>query len=374
MKFLIVTHAPHKENNGDVFSYGPYVREMNIWTAMVDEVKVLAPGIPYSNDPIDEKLIHGKAFSFLPVPSFDTLTWRGKLKSLFVVPYIFYSCAKAMAWADHIHIRSPGNMGLIGLMVQIFFPFKKKTVKYAGNWEDYAGEHRSYKLQKYLARNTFLTRNTSVLIYGQWKNFTQNCLSFFTASYTENDFKVAPKKKSMADPILKFVFAGTLDERKRPDISIEVMKLLRASGISNIELNILGTGAFLERCEKLISEYGLNDTVFLRGNVSAQNIKHYYNDAHFLVFLSRMEGWPKVVAESMSWGCVPITTAISCVPWMLGDQTRGRIVTQDAESVAEEVKKIVRGEIDFDSLSSNAIHWSRQYTLEKFGTEISKLI
>ena len=41
---------------------------------------------------------------------------------------------KAMKWADHIHLRCPGNIGLLGCIVQIAFPKKVKTVKYAGNW------------------------------------------------------------------------------------------------------------------------------------------------------------------------------------------------------------------------------------------------
>jgi hypothetical protein len=31
---------------------------------------------------------------------------------------------------------------------------------------------------------------------------------------------------------------------------------------------------------------------------------------------SDSEGWPKI-AEGMFWGCVPIATAVSCVPYML---------------------------------------------------------
>jgi hypothetical protein len=35
---------------------------------------------------------------------------------------------------DHIHLRCPGNMGLIGCFIQMLFPSKTKTAKYAGNW------------------------------------------------------------------------------------------------------------------------------------------------------------------------------------------------------------------------------------------------
>ncbi len=374
MKFLVITHAPYKELNGEFYSYGPFVREMNIWFSLVGEIRVVAPRVKFEEDSIDSKFLTTNQLSFTSIPSFNTLTGIGKIKSAFIVPLIFFKCVKEMMWADHIHLRCPGNLGLIGLVAQIFFPFKSKTVKYAGNWDDYSGEHLSYKIQKFLSRNTFLSHNMRVLIYGQWNNFTRNCVSFFTASYTESEFAILPKKKRVTDPVLKFLFAGTLDERKRPDLSIEAVRILIASGITNIELDIVGIGPYRERCEKLITEYGLQEKVFLRGNVSQQEIKHYYSEAHFLVFISRMEGWPKVVAEAMSWGCVPITTAISCVPWMLHHQSRGRIVPQDASSVAIEISKIVKGEIDYEVLSTNAVQWSRQYTLEKFKSEIKTFL
>ncbi len=43
MKFLIISHALHKTKDDAVFSYAPYVREMNIWLKYVDAVEVVAP-------------------------------------------------------------------------------------------------------------------------------------------------------------------------------------------------------------------------------------------------------------------------------------------------------------------------------------------
>ena len=44
-----------------------------------------------------------------------------------------------------------------------------------------------------------------------------------------------------------------------------------------------------------------------------ENIKKAYKRAHFLVFISKSEGWPKVVAEAMFWKCLPISTAMYLV-------------------------------------------------------------
>ena len=37
--------------------------------------------------------------------------------------------------ADHIHLRCPGNIGLLGCFSSNFISKKIKTAKYAGNWD-----------------------------------------------------------------------------------------------------------------------------------------------------------------------------------------------------------------------------------------------
>ena len=48
------------------------------------------------------------------------------------------------------------------------------------------------------------------------------------------------------------------------------------------------------------------------------------------------EGWPKVIAEGMFWGCLPIATRVSCVPNMLNNGKRGIILEL---TLQEDVKK-----------------------------------
>jgi len=97
-------------------------------------------------------------------------------------------------------------------------------------------------------------------------------------------------------------------------------------------------------------------------------------EAHFLLFMSKSEGWPKVVAEAMFWGCVPITSKVSCVPWMLDYGNRGILVNNDIEDIIIEIDKVLQNKNNYDILSSNAQRWSQKYTLEFFENEIKKLI
>jgi len=93
-----------------------------------------------------------------------------------------------------------------------------------------------------------------------------------------------------------------------------------------------------------------------------------------MVLPSQSEGWPKAVAEAMFWGCVPITTPVSCVPTMLGNGTRGKLLTMDIESDATEIIKLLQNEKKYQKMSHEALLWSQKYTFDCFEKEIKKLL
>ena len=207
MKFAIITHVIHGKISDKYFGYEPYIREMNLWLKNVSEVLIVAPLHTTTKTPIQEFYQHEK-ITFTPVESFHIYNFKNALYSLMVMPSVVWRIFQTMKKADHIHLRCPGNIGLLGCFVQIFFPSKPKTAKYAGNWDSKAQQPFTYRLQKWILSNTFLTKNMQVLVYGEWENSTKNVKPFFTASYFEKDkIKVKPRELSGR---ISFVFVGTL--------------------------------------------------------------------------------------------------------------------------------------------------------------------
>ena len=176
MKFAVITHVQHIKSHNDYYGYAPYIREMNIWLQYVDEVTVVAPLVEKELNPIHEKYRHSK-ITFNKVPEFNITSFSNIFITVFRLPMIFIAVYKAMSKADHIHLRCPGNMGLIGAFVQILFPKKPKTAKYAGNWDPNAKQPLTYKLQRWILSNAFLTKNMKVLVYGNWNNQSKNIKS-----------------------------------------------------------------------------------------------------------------------------------------------------------------------------------------------------
>jgi glycosyltransferase involved in cell wall biosynthesis len=371
MNFLIVTHVVHKEFDGRYFAYGPYVREMNLWLKYADKVLLLAP-LQKSSLPEEIDLEYSQNnIEFIPIPEFDIQGVKSIFKTLLLLPVLLSRIANGIRRSDHIHLRCPGNVGLLGCLVQMFFPKKKKTAKYAGNWDWNSKQPWSYRLQQRILRNTFLTRNMTALVYGDWPDKTKNIKPFFTASYSEADR--LPVSKKPFDNGIKLAFVGGLSENKSPLTSIVVLKELVKIGI-NASLTYCGDGPERGKIEQKTDEWKLAEKVKLLGNVNAENVKTVLQEAHFLVFISKSEGWPKAVAEAMWWGCLPITTAVSCVPQMLDNGLRGDLVSDNVQQIVDVIKNYIKNPAEYNSKVEKAIEWSREFTLEKFESEIKKLL
>ncbi len=369
MKFLIVTHATHILANDQVYSYAPYVREMNLWNANVDEVSIVAPTELRSISKID--LAYDKKVHIKKIPQIAFINFSYALKSLLRLPLIFWILFKEMRKADHIHLRCPGTIGLVGCIMQIVFPKKKKTAKYAGNWDPKASQPLSYKMQKWILSNTFLTKNMQVLVYGEWADQSKNIKPFFTASYWDKEKSVL-QSKSFSAPY-NFLFVGSLVEGKRPLYTIQLVEKLIKNGVP-ASLDIYGDGVLRQELTAYVDNHDLKQVVSFKGNQPSTEIKKAYKEAHFLVLASNSEGWPKVLAEAMFWGVIPVSTKVSCVPWMLDYGSRGVLLSLNLEEDKTNIVKSLGAAQLLLAKSEAAMQWSRNYTLDSFDTEITKLL
>lgn len=370
MKFTIITHVTHIHNQNQYFGYAPYIGEMNIWLKYVDELIVVAPLLKKEISPIDLAYKHS-IIDFRSVPDFNLIGIKNILGTIFKMPIIFWNIFWAMKKADHIHLRCPGNTGLIACLIQILFPSKVKTAKYAGNWDSKSKQPLSYRIQKWILSNTFLTRNIQVLVYGDWKNQSANIKSFFTATYSETEVKSIQKEDFKSSP--SFIFTGSLVNGKNPLYAVQLLNEIIKKG-NNVVLNIYGEGIQRKNLENYIRENRLDKNIFLHGNQNKETLKKAYQKSHFVILPSKSEGWPKTIAEGMFWGCLPVATKVSCVPYMLDFGKRGVLLEMDLEKDTNEIKNIIDNETLFLQKSKQALEWSQNYTTDLFESEIKKIL
>lgn len=370
MRFAIITNVVHIQNQTQFLGYAPYIFEINTWLKYVDELIVVAPisnttpsiiDIPYQIDKVD----------FRKVSEFSFTNFRNNIISIFKIPVISWKIYWAMKEANHIHLRCPGNTALLACFIQIFFPGKMKTAKYAGNWDPKSKQPWTYNLQKWILNNTFITRNMTVLVYGEWENQSKNIKSFFTATYSETE-KEEPHKTDFEGRI-EFIFVGSLVCGKDPMYAVKLIQSLKEKG-KNVVLNLYGEGKERSALEKYIKVNQLEAFVFLHGNQNKEELKKAYQNSHFVILPSKSEGWPKAIAEGMFWGCIPVATKVSCVPYMLDNGNRGILLEMHLEKDVIQLENLILDEVQCRDIIKLASNWSQEYTTDRFDVEIKKLL
>lgn len=389
MKLLVISDAPILSHISKKEAYAPYVKEMDLWLRHAGKVSFVCP-TRYKRTLLTQPF-QNQDFKVLPLRRLEFHNVIAALISLITIPYQTIVLWNAMRKADHIHLRCPGNLALLASIVQITLPRKRKTVKYAGNFSPSALQPISYRWQKRILSNTTLSKNIDMLVYGEWPNQSKNVKPFFTASYSEID--QVRSEKEFQEPY-QFIFVGTLSVNKNPQLLVEFVKQLNKEGVAS-QAHFYGDGPMMEelkvqssqlkikalnvKSNESVEQFQKDKTFHFYGNQPSDVVKRAYQNAHFSFLASQSEGWPKAVAESMWYGCIPISTPVSCVPWMLGVSGQNQIgsrgiIFKDVDQITRLIKELVDEKEKMAIISHNAQRWSHEYTLEKFETEIIKLL
>jgi len=359
-KLVIVSHVIHFVKNEEILAYGPYAREIEIWADLFEEVIIAAPvrrerptGFAV---PIDRRNV-----SLSPQIETGGNTLSAKLLQVLSLPMHMFLLCRAMIGADAIHVRCPGNLGLLGVVLAPFFS-KKLIAKYAGQWPDYDGEPWSYRLQKKILRSRWW--NAPVTVYGEWPDEPQHVVPFFTSMMTRQqvaDAVAGSKEKKLEAPI-RIVFSGRLSKEKGVHHLIDAVGILKERGLG-VDVAIVGNGVEFDSLKKQIAALGIADRVKMVGDVPYEAGLEYFKWGHILVLPSQSEGFPKVLAEAMCHGMVCIGTDSGLVPKML--EGRGIVLDSvSAKSIADAIEQISSDEDRFEKMSRAGVAWASQYSIE----------
>jgi glycosyltransferase involved in cell wall biosynthesis len=267
-----------------------------------------------------------------------------------------------MRQADAIHVRCPGNLGLLGTILAPLFS-RYLVAKYAGQWKNYPREPKTFRLQKKILRSRWW--KGPVTVYGQWPNQPSRIIPFFTSVMTDEQMgraQAVAHHKKLEEP-LRVLYVGRLSADKNVDVLLSAIAKLKAEG-SQIQAHIVGDGAQRLILETQANELGLQQTVNFIGAVDFERVLDFYEQAHLSVLVSNSEGWPKAIAEAMAFGLVCIGSDRGLVPWMLGEG-RGFVVPPgDVEALANALRQLVTEPEAYQMMSKRAATWAQQYSLE----------
>lgn len=339
MKLAIISHTAHYKNPfGDIVGWGPTVREINylalhfekiIHIACLHTCRVPASSLKYTESNIE----------FVPIPPSGGQRLVNKLGVIKTIPAILNQISKVVDRVDYFQIRLPAGFGPFLLpYLKILKPGAKYWIKYAGNWDQdnnsFGNTFQKWWLRKNLSR-------CKVTINGHWLGQTDHLISFENPcieSAERVDGLNVIMSKSYSD-LLNFVFVGQLiDTKGVPKIIAAFKELKNHPRIGT--LHFIGDGIQREEYERRAIEAGLQ--VRFHGYLSKEDVNGILKECHSLLLPSDSEGFPKVVAEGMNYGCIPVVSNISCLSQYVISGTNGFLMSSnDISGLISSIKNLL---------------------------------
>ena len=358
---LIVSSAIHYRHGGRLFAYGPYAREIDVWADLFPRVRVAAPC--RDEEPPGDCLPFTRS-NVEVVPQLETGgdNFGAKAVQVLLLPLLVFGLCRAMRRADAIHVRCPGNLGLLAILLARLFS-RRRVAKYAGQWCGYAGEPWTGRLQRTLLRSSWW--GAPVTVYGRWPDEPPHVISFFTSILTDEQVARAREaaRRKRFDDAPRVLYVGRLYEGKNVDVLLDALGALKSEGLE-LSCDIVGEGHLRVPLEEQAARLGLSEQVTFAGGVEFERVLDAYERADVLVLASENEGWPKAVAEGMAFGLVCVGSNTGFVPEMLGEG-RGLVVPPgDAASLARALRRVSDSPKECARMSERASAWARRYSLE----------
>lgn len=172
---------------------------------------------------------------------------------------------------------------------------------------------------------------------------------------------------------IRILSVARLISWKHHELSIYCANQLLRKGY-DFELNIYGNGIKFEKIDRLIKSLRLENHVYLRGNISNDDIlKEIRTHDIFLCTSDRNEGWGAVVNEAMSNACPVVgSDAVGSVPYLINDGENGLIFKSgDVNDLSNKVELLVLDKELRERMSRNAYNtminvWSPENAARSF--------
>jgi glycosyltransferase involved in cell wall biosynthesis len=333
-RLCIVSHVVHYRYGGKVHAYAPYAREIEMWADLFSEVRVAAPcedGTP----PGDAAPIDRPNVDMDPQPRTGGDSCGAKGKQALLLPVLIATLARAMRRADAIHVRCPGNLGLLGAVMAPLFS-RRIIAKYAGQWTGFPGEAWTVRLQRAILGSGWW--KGPVTVYGSWPDQPPWIVPFFTSVLDRDQIERARRAAAARAPKdrPRILFVGRLSRAKNVDVILDALGRLRHEGI-DLPCTIVGDGPERGALEAQAARLGV-DAGFA-GAVEFDRVLGFYETHDILVLASETEGWPKAIVEAMAFGLLCIGSERGLIPQILGEGRGFVVPPRDVDALTAALRR-----------------------------------
>lgn len=372
MHLLVIGHTAHYRREGQIVGWGPTIKEIDWLAKACDQLTHLAcfhdlpappSALPYTATNVQ----------LVTVPPSGGLNWRAKWRVLQNGAHYLAAIRRLLPQADLVQVRCPGSLGMYGMLAVSASPKTKNWIKYAGNWS--APEAPSHRFQqKWLEKGW---HHGPVTINGRWAGQPRHVFSFLNPSLTKQDVeqaRILATDKQLSKPT-RFIFVGHTTLAKGFPTVLQIFEELTRRLKSEVLLEVIGESPSQEQWKNWVAEKGLTDWVQFHGWLPHAHVLQRLVEAHFILLPSQMEGWPKVLSEAMSFGAVPLASAISAIPQILAETGAGfAFPVGDVLGYVEKIVYLLEHPARWHELKSTGIAAAPQFTYERYLFNLNQML
>jgi len=350
--------------------FEPVLREVSAFSHLFNKIYWLGYD-QGKNPPLNSHFIESPSIKVTLLPPSGGKNILSKVRIIFLLPLYLFYIGKTIVHSDIIHTRGPSIPALLALLISLFFPRKKFWHKYAGSWENtpYAF---SYKLNRKL-----LQFNLPGIVFVSQKSPTDphRIVQVPNPSFTLNEMKENIKSGELKqfDGEISICYVGRYDSAKGVNSFINAIQMFS----KNDYIDTFHFAGFnREQVQNKISTSNLKMNLEIHGVLNRNALNRLYRECHFIILPSETEGFPKVIIEAASFGCIPIIPKISSILHHF-NATQGRAIELEDNSVASiynTLKNLDNNKQEYNKISQKVMEYSHHFTYEAYNQNIEKYI
>lgn len=305
---------------------------------------------------------------FIPLKPVGGKGFFKKTEILFAIPDILKTVSRILQRSDVFQFRAPTGIGVFLIPYLSFFTRKKGWYKYAGSWNQ-KNKPAGYRLQQLFLK----MQKRKITVNGSWPGQSQKYLSFENPCLTgedRTDGKKLIEKKPFQPPFV-FCFVGRMEDAKGVQLILDAFsKMESLDFISKIHFAGPETGKDYEALAKKLKL----PAVFHK-ELNRDDVFKIYKESHFIMLPSASEGFPKVIAEAMNFGCIPIVSSVSSIPQYISEKNGYLMNTLTCAGLLAIVSEIAEtGEEVLKSKAKNGYQTVFSFTFERYRKRIQEEI
>lgn len=200
------------------------------------------------------------------------------------------------------------------------------------------------------------------------QGMSEDCVHLAPYGVNIKDFK--PRKEFKKIDKMRFLFVGSFSQRKGISYLLQAFKELEDVG-ENISLAMAGRGIM---DYDLVKSYNLKclETYI---NLPTEKLVELMQESDVFVFPSICEGFGLVLIQAMATGLPVITTHNTSGPDFVEEAKDGFLIEpQNVEAIKDKVRYFLQNPEDVKRMGENAITKSKDFTWDKFSSEIIKSV